>query len=173
MTFLDFCTPRYRERVLRATLATVLAFSGGLGPLRSASAQGGAAEPQFHTIVIIAADGTISPVVGKWRVDFPTEERVFTIALTASRGVLTGALTMVAQDGTRNVEIYEGRLTGSTLSFKMKTPNGNRTLTFTGTVAGDRMQLTRDVFVPADGILGGAGIFGAQGATEFSARRVP
>jgi hypothetical protein len=58
------------------------------------------------------------------------------------------------------------------MTFKVKSTDGDRTITFTGTVTGNQIDFTRDVEVVAGSNPGGLGLFGARGARRFSARRV-
>jgi hypothetical protein len=58
------------------------------------------------------------------------------------------------------------------MTFKVKSPAADRTITFTATRSGDEINFTRDVEVAAGGSLGDQGLFGARGAQKFSARRV-
>ena len=125
-----------------------------------------------HEIVITAAGDARSAALGKWKVDYPTEPRSFTVALTLSGGQLTGSVVVGAGADAQNVAISEGRLNGNTIVFKVNSPGGNRTLTFTGTISGDRMTVTREVTIGPGGTPGGQGIFGARGATSFAASRM-
>jgi hypothetical protein len=90
------------------------------------------------------------------------------VDLKADGTKLTG--TIKAQ--TQTLEIFDGRIDGNTMTFKVKTPDGDRTITFTGTVTGNEIDCTRDVEVVAGGRPGGQGLFGVGGAPRFSARRV-
>jgi hypothetical protein len=70
------------------------------------------------------------------------------------------------------VEIYDGKIEGNTIRFKAKSPDGFRTITLTGTIAGDEISFTRDVQVAEGGNPGGYNIFGVLGPRTFIAKRV-
>jgi hypothetical protein len=65
-------------------------------------------------------------------------------------------------------EIYDGKADGDRISFKLRTPDGGRVITFTGTRNGDRIAFTRSAEV-LRGDPGRDGILGANGATQFTA----
>ncbi len=71
-----------------------------------------------------------------------------------------------------DIAISEGRVDGSTVTFKCTSPDGARTLTFTGQLKGDRIAFTWERMgsgsVPYD-----AAFFGASAPSEFSATFVP
>jgi len=73
---------------------------------------------------------------------------------------------------TEPVEIYDGTIHGNTISFKCNSPRGgDRTITFIGEIHGDEITFTRDVQVRPGGDPGEDGIYGASGASHFTARR--
>jgi hypothetical protein len=62
------------------------------------------------------------------------------------------------------------------LSFRLKSPDGTRTITFTGRLQGDELNFTRDVAVVPGGNPGnpgGPGLFGGIGLRAFTAKRLP
>jgi hypothetical protein len=65
-------------------------------------------------------------------------------------------------------EIYDGKANGDRISFKLRTPDGGRVITFTGTRNGDRIAFMRSAEV-LGGDPGRDGILGASGATQFTA----
>jgi TonB family protein len=73
---------------------------------------------------------------------------------------------------TEPVQIYDGRIIGSTISFKVNSPDGgDRTIAFVGEIHGDEIIFKRDVQVRPGGYPGEDGIYGASGASRFTARR--
>ena len=81
--------------------------------------------------------------------------------------------TNVGTTLTQAVEIYDGTISGDTISFKCDSPDGHeqRTITFTGKVDGNKILFTRSVKVFRGGDPGLNGIYGAKGATQFTATR--
>ena len=116
-------------------------------------------------LVITAAENTATVFAGTWEADFPGPASV---ALKADGTTLTGTIKGPSQTS----EIFDGRIDGNTMTFRVKSPDGDRTITFTGTVTGNEIDFTRDVEVVAGGRPGGQGLFGAGAARRFSARRV-
>ena len=101
----------------------------------------------------------------RWEAEFQGQASV---ELRTDGTTLTGMIS----GGAGTNPIFDGRIDGNTMTFKVKAPNGDRTITFTGTVTGNEIDFTRDVEVVAGGTLGGQGLLGARGAGRFSARRV-
>jgi dienelactone hydrolase len=129
-----------------------------------------AARPGSLSLVITSTDAKSNPFAGRWQAPFPASPDVM-LELSANAESLSGtiALAAAAQPGT--VQIYDGRINGSTIAFKVKSPTGGRTIAFVGTLKDNEIAFTRDVEVPLDGLPGGPGIFGAYGARTFTARR--
>lgn len=77
---------------------------------------------------------------------------------------------------TLSVEIYDGRVEGNTISFKSRTPDAFRTISFIGKMNGNEIAFTRSVPFRnggnADNTPGGSSVFGSGGAMKFSAKRV-
>jgi hypothetical protein len=69
------------------------------------------------------------------------------------------------------LQVFDGRIDGTTMTLKFKNPGGGRTITLTGQLQGDEISFTRQVDVAPGGALGGQGFFGARGARTFTARR--
>src|SRR5262249_47125341 len=118
------------------------------------------------------------PVAGSLRylaasgVAFPP----WTFDLKIENGTVTGSATQARSDPssgyatslTGPFEIYEGKAEGDRISFRLRTPDGGRVVTFTGTRNGDRIAFMRSVQV-LSGDPGRDGILGANGATQFTA----
>jgi hypothetical protein len=104
----------------------------------------------------------------------------WTLMLVANGTKLTGTVSQGGSDPasgyvtalTAPVEISDGTINGDTISFKVLAPGGARTITFTGTIASSQIAFTRRVQVQQGGDPGMNGIYGASGATQFTARRV-
>jgi ribonuclease BN (tRNA processing enzyme) len=89
---------------------------------------------------------------------------------TVSQGGSNPATGMVTTL-TNPVEIQDGTVDGNKISFKVAAPGGARTITFNGVVDGDSITFTRAVVIQPGGDSGQNGIFGASGATNFTAKR--
>jgi hypothetical protein len=57
------------------------------------------------------------------------------------------------------------------MTFKVASPDGDRTITFTGRLAGDSIVVTRDATVRPGGAPGGAALFGLNAAHSFTLTR--
>jgi pimeloyl-ACP methyl ester carboxylesterase len=118
---------------------------------------------------ISSADGKATPFQGHWEAAYPNAPALVKVELKINGNDVTGSLS--GGPG-RKLEIFEGKIAGDTIIFKVKSPEGDRTITFTGKLSGDEIAFTRDVEVPPGGNPGGAFIFGAAGARNFTAKRV-
>ena len=109
-----------------------------------------------------AAPQKIDPT-GTWAIEgFP-----WSFALKLEGTALTGKVIQGAQE----FEIKEGKVDGSTMSFKASVPTGERTMTFVGKITGDVAEFTRTVEIKEGGAAGGNALMGAGGPNEFKARR--
>ena len=103
---------------------------------------------------------------GTWRADgLP-----WTVELVLDGMKLTGTVDQDA-DGVDPAPIFDGRRDGQTVTFKARSADGDRTITFTGTVTGDEIGFRRVVQIREGGAPGGRGIFGGSGPQHFTARR--
>ena len=114
-----------------------------------------------------------SRVAGTWQNEVLSGPalQLWTVELRQDGTRLTG--TVAPGGGQRPTEIDEGTVEGDTVVFTFNSPDGDRTITLTGDVNGDEIAFSRDVEVREGGNPGGAGIFGARGARQFTLRRVP
>jgi ribonuclease BN (tRNA processing enzyme) len=110
-------------------------------------------------------------ITGTWKADdvgFPP----WTFILKADGGKVTGWVTQGGSDpktgmtttATQPTEITEGKLEGNRVSFKLDSM-GN-VITFNGIVNGSQITFSREVV----GSGGFSGIYGARGATNFTAK---
>lgn len=87
---------------------------------------------------------------------------------------LTGFVAMNTGMAPRR-EIYDGKVEGNTISFKVTSPDGFRTISFIGELNGNEIAFTRSVQFRnggnADNTPGGSNVFGVGGAMRFPARR--
>ena len=119
------------------------------------------------TLTIDGAAGASAPFVGRWTAVLPNLQADISIALKLEDARVGGDLTV----GTEKVPVLSGSVNGNRITFAVKSPNGVRTVTFTGTVAGDEIVFERRVEVPPGGAPGGTGIFGVSGPPTFVAVR--
>jgi hypothetical protein len=113
-------------------------------------------------------------VSGKWRIDPPPADRqqvFFDLAVDGAEvtGTVGQTVLDVPLDG---VAIYEGRIEANVISFKTRSRDGHRIITFTGIVQDDQIAFTRQVDVRPGGTRGGLGIFGVGGPPRFTLKRV-
>jgi alcohol dehydrogenase (cytochrome c) len=141
-----------RSRATTTVFVCVVVASASLVPSRIASAQNDRAN-----------------IAGLWRAESGPEGRSWTAVLRVDGSRLLGVVSSCTSYPD-DVEILEGRVDGSTLSFKCKSPDGARTLTFTGQLNGNRIAFkwikAGSGSVPYDDAF-----FGAGAPLEFSATR--
>jgi hypothetical protein len=89
--------------------------------------------------------------------------------LSGPAGVLAGAPERQAMSNMR--PIYDGKIEGNTISFKAKSQDNVRTMTFVGKAQGDEIVLSRGVELPSGGAVGLNVIFGVYAPNSFVARR--
>ncbi len=116
-------------------------------------------------IFVVQADAAHSQFAGRWEAEFPGAPRVFTVELKIEGTRVTGMWNP------NRLDILDGTASGDTLCFKVKAPDGMRTIRFTGLRKGDELRFTRDVEVGPGGAPGGNSVFGTLGARTFTARR--
>ncbi len=111
----------------------------------------------------VASDGVaFSP----WTFDLKIDGGTVTgVAGQSASDVASGYVTSMAGP----FEIYDGKVDGSAIDFKLKTSDGGRIITFHGVRTGDQITFTRAVNV-VGGDPGRDGITGATGATSFIAK---
>jgi hypothetical protein len=118
------------------------------------------------TLLISTARNDNSPFAGTWEAVMGAGPDS-TIELELDGGSVRA--TAVEQ----SLRVTAGAVTGSTLSFRFRSPDGGRMITFTGRLDGDALHFTRTVeTLPGGGGAGRGGIFGAQGPDTFAARKL-
>jgi len=109
---------------------------------------------------------------GKWKTEAPsanpqvTDQITMTFKVTGDK--VTGSIARTQPAGQTPVPI-EGAVTEDTITFTVRSPDGLRTIAFTGKLKGDEIMFTRE----AKGGGGGRGIFGLQGPETVTAKRTP
>ena len=92
---------------------------------------------------------------------------------SVSQGRTNGSDPNDTTDLTGLTPIYDGVVEGNRISFKCDSPDGGaRTILFTGVLEGDTITFDREAQVRAGANPGANGIYGAYGATHFTAHRV-
>jgi hypothetical protein len=106
---------------------------------------------------------------GRWQVtDVPNGPWLFEFA--GDSVSLTGT---IRQSGAQNtpVSIAAGKIAGTTILFKILTPDGERIITFRGRVSGNEISLVRQIEVLPGGSRGGNDLYGAGASLQFVAKR--
>ncbi len=106
----------------------------------------------------------------------------WTFNLKADGDKVTGTVSQGQNEGasygnmmtllTEPTAIYDGAISGNNVSFKCDVSGGGRTISFSGVMTGDTIAFTRSVKVQPGADPGMDGIYGASGATNFTAQRV-
>jgi hypothetical protein len=117
----------------------------------------------------LAAQTPANSAAGLWQVT-NVSAGPWSIELMQNETKLTGTVRQAGAEG-GPVTISEGAVTGNTLTFKAVSPDGARTITFTGTLKGDEIAFKRSVEVRNNNI-GPTGVFGGRAISEFTAKRV-
>ena len=117
------------------------------------------------TLNIVSTSGETGGFVGVWEAEIPNAPRPVSFGLRTDGTSVTGTLDFQA------LEVFGGSMRSGTLRFSLKSPDGLRTITFTGELRADEILFTRDIEVPDGTPLGGSWIFGANGVKTFTAVR--
>jgi hypothetical protein len=105
---------------------------------------------------------TATGFAGFWTFDVPGQ-----LVLTVEAGAVKGELIQ----GPNKMPLADATISGDSITFTVKSPDGDRTVTFTGTLRGDEITFARKTVVREGGNPGGAGIVGANGPPEVVAKR--
>jgi pimeloyl-ACP methyl ester carboxylesterase len=113
-------------------------------------------------------------LAGTWRAVLPGPESTVGFDLKADGASLSGSISpnATANLAAVTVPIFDGRSGDGVLTFRAISPDGARTITFTGTLAGDELNFVREVLVPPGAPAGREGVFGVLGPHAFTAKRV-
>jgi pimeloyl-ACP methyl ester carboxylesterase len=130
----------------------------------------------LRTFVIrIGAEGQEpTALAGRWRAVLPGPQATVQFDLRVVNRTLVGTITPSARQGgppASAVQILDGRVDGQALTFRAKSPEGGRTITFVATLNGDELTFTREVEVAPGADPGREGIFGVLGPSTFTAKR--
>jgi hypothetical protein len=145
---------------------------------------GGAGATEF----VATLDGSVAPAVstnprpntapapaatgpsGRWQTTgIPSAP--WTFEFTATQSSLTGTVQqMVAPSG--KVSIAAGTIDGTTISFKILSPDAERIIAFTGRVNGNQISFVREITPLPGRSRGGVDLYGGGAPLQFVASRV-
>lgn len=121
---------------------------------------------------------SVDSATGSWKaenVPFGPWRIKLTVVGTAVTGTVSQNATdqpdAAKTDLTGPFDIYDGASDGGTISFKCKTPDGNRTVSFSGNLAGDEIIFTRTVTTREGSAGSAAGVFDSSGVRAFIVKR--
>jgi pimeloyl-ACP methyl ester carboxylesterase len=114
----------------------------------------------------IESNGNGTRFDGLWEAEFPNVPRPFNVQIRIDGTRVTGMWNP------NQLPLIDGSVSGDTLRFSVKSPDGTRTIRFLGTLDGNAIAFHREVDAPP-GTGQGPGIFGAAGARTFTATRSP
>lgn len=118
----------------------------------------------------VAPSGASGASVERWQAtNVPNAPWVFEFTIVG-----TAMIGTVRQGGAPReaVTIAAGKTEGSNLSFKVLSPDGERTITFRGRIDGDGISFTREITVLDGGSRGGNDLYGGSAPLQFIAKRV-
>jgi hypothetical protein len=117
-------------------------------------------------------------ITGRWEsLRWNLDQWVFNLKSTGDQ--VTGDVSMTAGPGRQGLvfpqssAIYEAKIEGNLVTFKVKSPDNVRTISFTGRIYGDEVAFVRAMEVPPGGAAGFEAVFGATAPFAFLARRTP
>jgi hypothetical protein len=122
------------------------------------------------TLVITGTGKAPTALTGTWEATLGGGPD-WTLQLETDGGVVHGRI-LSGTLGEQFIPIYDGSIEGETLRFKLKSPDGARTISFTGTLQGNALTFTRGVEVAAGGRPGAQGLLGVAGPRAFTAKRL-
>jgi hypothetical protein len=138
----------------------------------------GASRSSGLFFVVVASAIGQGGINGAWKAEEGVAFAPWTFTLKAEGAKVTGTVRQGGASGTTTTSlteataIYDGAIDGNNVAFKCDSPDGGRTIAFSGVIAGDVITFTREVKVQPGGYPGMSGIYGASGATHFTAKRV-
>ena len=171
---MELCDPRHGPRIsFPIHLQFNIPPGGMMLPMKRASCV------LALTLGATASATAQASVAGVWSTAaVPFAPWVITLAVTDS--TVTGSVTQARYDAQSHflapfatMPIDSGHVTGKRLTFQciLGPTQGNRVVTFVGTVFGDSIAFDRKVTVLPGGVAGKSGAFGAEGPAHFAVRR--
>jgi imidazolonepropionase-like amidohydrolase len=126
--------------------------------------------PEANVTFVITSRAGDPRFAGSWEAGLPNLPQALALEVEVRTTRLTGKLRA---GGAKTSQTFEGTVKGNRLTFSLMSPDGDRTVTLTGDLAGDEILFTREVAVRPGGAPGGQGFFGVRGPNSFTARRMP
>ena len=126
--------------------------------------------PIIATLALTVASYSQSKISGVWQTEASGGRGgidMITMELHVDGDKLTGQITRTDPPGQDPVAIA-GKATETTVVFTVKSPDGKRVITFKGRLEGNQLVFSREV----QGTGGGRGIYGLDGPSNVTARRV-
>ena len=122
-------------------------------------------------LVITAAADVQTPFAGEWEAEVPVPlGRSFAIELKTDNTTVTGVIRRLPGPA-EPMQIFDGKLNGNTMTFKTKSPDGLRTITFVGTLTGDEIAFRRQIEQQGAPTRPTPGFFGSAGPERFTVTR--
>jgi len=141
--------------------SVLLSFLNAPGREPDTSCIGATAAMAFETtsldlrrfVLHITGGGKEHPALGTWEAVLPGPDSAVRFDLTIDGATLAGTITPSAPANlpATAVAIFDGRVEGGRMHFKAISPDGERTITFNGTLSADELEFTREVSIPPDG----------------------
>jgi hypothetical protein len=157
-----------RNGILGGTAATEFVATRGT----SAATAVVVAAPVTPARINVAAPASTSDTgaSGRWQTTgLPSAP--WTFEFTVNGTSLTGTAQQTAAPS-GPVTIAGGKVSGTTISFKVLSPDAERTISFTGRVNGNNISFVREITPLPGGGRGGTDLFGAGAPLQFVATRI-
>jgi hypothetical protein len=132
----------------------------------SAFVNTGCIAPPRLTFVITGSGSEHAAFAGTWRANLDRGQTAMTVNLRLEGNRVSGEMVFA-----QTVTVQSGTVAGDRISFTVPSPNGQRIITFTGTLNGDEIAFVRTVQVKEGGAPGFRGLFGVGGPPTFVAVR--
>jgi hypothetical protein len=143
---------------------------GGSGATEFVATLGVGNRPAVAAAPAINAVPAATGPSGRWQTTgLPSTP--WTFEFTVSGTSLTGTAQQTTAP-TGAVSIAGGKVNGTTISFKVLSPDAERTISFTGRVTGNEISFVREITPLPGGGKGGTDLFGAGPPLQFVATRV-
>src|SRR5687768_16233379 len=98
--------------------------------------------PSLRSQTPAPAVSFVQPVItGMWQAESTPPGTTWTAVLRVDGPRVVGAVSSCASNRAE-IEIYDGSIDGNTLTYKCRSLDGDRTLTFTGTITDDDIAFT-------------------------------
>jgi arylsulfatase A-like enzyme len=122
-------------------------------------------------LLITAASGIDTPFAGEWEANIPfPPSRSLSFEFKTDGTSVTGVIRRLP--GTAPpLPIFDGKIDRRTMTFKVKSPDGQRTIKFEGTLTGEEIVFFRRVEEQESSARPSTGFFGSTSRQTFTAKR--